>query len=323
MHLLVSHAGAGSDHPQCQSSIPHLALPKLTELLGLLTIRPPVSGSPDSLTPLRERLRAEQVGLTAADGLLPWAALDAYQLGLTKMHGNAGWAWITPCHLRNQGEMFYMEDPHHLRITSQECDTLRMAMQRYFQEDGITLYPLSDSTWLAHGTVFKDLPTASLERVVCNMINNWVPRQENARHLRRLQNEMQMLLYTHAVNEVRKNNKLAAINAFWVSGTGTLANHFDVSNINQSAHNTPQWNHSLRLSAIHDDGAGWVEAWKKLDATLFAELTQRAKVGKYPLTLTLCGERRAITLELQDKPWWMRVKQQFSASAPQQLVQSL
>ena len=66
-----------------------------------------------------------------------------------------------------------------------------------------------------------------------------------------------------------------------------------------------------------------MEAWKKLDATLFAELTQRAKVGKYPLTLTLCGERRAITLELQDKPWWMRVKQQFSASAPQQLVQSL
>ncbi len=323
MHLLVSHAGAGSDHPQCQSSIPHLALPKLTELLGLLTIHPPISGSPESLTPLRQRLRAQYLGLTAADGLLPWAALDAYQLGLTKIHGNAGWAWITPCHLRNQGEMFYMNDPQELRITSQECDTLRVAMQRYFQEDGITLYPLSDSTWLAHGAVFKDLPTASLERVACNTINHWFPRQESTRSLRRLQNEMQMLLHSHAVNEARKTQKLPTINAFWVSGTGTLADTFDVNAMNQNAHTVPSWNHSLRQSAVHDDAAGWVEAWKKLDATVFAELAQRAKMGKHPLVLTLCGEHRAITLELQDKPWWMRVKQQFSASAPQQLVQSL
>lgn len=324
MHFLISHAGAGSDHPQCQAAISQLALPKLTELLGLLTIRPPLSGSPESLTPLRERLRAHHMGLTADDGLVPWAALDAHQLGLTKMHGNAGWGWITPCHLRNQGELFYMDDPQELRITSQECDTLRTAMQRYFQEDGIALYPLSDSTWLAHGAVFKDLPTASLERVVCSTINHWVPRQENARHLRRLQNEMQMLLYTHEVNEKRKTKNLPAINAFWVSGTGTLIQDFNTHTMNQhTSPATPQWNTSLRHAAQRDDAVNWVKAWHELDAGMLAELVQRAKMGKHPLVVTFCGEHRAITLELQDKPWWMRVKQQFSSSAPQQLVQSL
>jgi hypothetical protein len=76
-------------------------------------------------------------------------------------------------------------------------------MKRYFEEDGITLHPLTNGTWLAFGEVFKDLPTASLERVAGTTIDPWMPQQEHAKHLRRLQNEMQMLLYTHAVNDSR------------------------------------------------------------------------------------------------------------------------
>ena len=87
MHLLISHAAPPG--LQCQAAIEQLELPNLTELLGLLTALPPVTGSPDSLTPLHERVRANSLGLHGADGLLPWAALDAQQLGLTKAHGAA------------------------------------------------------------------------------------------------------------------------------------------------------------------------------------------------------------------------------------------
>lgn len=315
MHLFISHAAPTG--PNCQAAIAELSLPNLNELLGQLTPTPPMLGSPDTLTPLAERIRANSLGLQGPDGLIPWAATDAQHLGLTKIHGEAGWAWISPCHLTAQSNQVRMEDPLDLHISPQECETLRSAMKRYFEEDNnITLHPLTNGTWLAFGEVFKDLPTASLERVACNAIDGWMPQQEHAKHLRRLQNEMQMLLYTHAVNDSRTARGLATINAFWISGTGTPGpaptkpparmEHLD----------------SLRKSALQDDAHAWMLAWQDLDNTRLAELLRSVKAGKSE-QLTLCGERTAVTLETQDKPWWGRIQQRFSTTSSQQLLQTL
>ena len=314
MHLFISHAAATGSN--CQAAIAQLALPNLNELLGQLTPIPPLLGSPDTLTPLAERIRANNLGLQGPDGLVPWAATDAQQLGLTKIHGNAGWAWITPCHLTAGSNHVRMEDPLDLHISTQECDTLRGAMKRYFEEDGITLHPLSNGTWLAFGAIFKDLPTASLERVAGNSIDAWMPQQEHAKHLRRLQNEMQMLLYTHAVNDSRTARGLATIHAFWISGTGTPG---------PARTNSPErMDHvdSLRKFALQDDAHAWMQAWQELDSTRLAELLQSVKAGK-PVQLTLCGERTAVTLETQDKPWWGRIQQRFTTASSQQLLQTL
>jgi hypothetical protein len=314
MHLFISHAAPTGLN--CQAAIAQLALPNLTELLGQLTPTPPMLGSPDTLTPLAERIRANNLGLQGPDGLVPWAANDALHLGLTKVHGDAGWAWITPCHLTAQSNQVRMEDPLDLHISTPECDALRSAMKRYFEEDGITLHPLSNGTWLAFGAIFKDLPTASLERVACNSIDQWMPQQEHAKHLRRLQNEMQMLLYTHAVNDSRTARGLATINAFWISGTGTPG---------PARTNPPErMEHldGLRKAALQDDAYAWMQAWQVLDSTRLAELLQNVKAGK-PVQLTLCGERTAVTLETQDKPWWGRIQQRFATTSSQQMLQTL
>lgn len=314
MHVLISHAAPPG--PLCQEAIPTLALPRFTELLGLLTPTPPMLGSPESLTPLPERLRANSLGVQGADGLLPWAALDAQQLGLTKTRGDAGWAWVTPCHLDVQSHHVSMQDPRELNLSAVECETLRAAMLPYFAEDGIELHTLSDNTWLAFGEAFRNLPTASLERVAGTSVDAWMPQQEQARPIRRLQNEMQMLLHTHPINHARAARGATTVNAFWISGTGTpvgepkpATERLDVVD-------------ALRASALAEDALAWSEAWAYLDATVLADLLQRAKAGK-PVTLTLCGERMAATLELQDKPWWSRIQQRFSTASPQQLLQSL
>ena len=314
MHLFISHAAPTGSN--CQAAIAQLALPNLTELLGQLTPCPPMLGSPDTLTPLAERIRANNLGLQGPDGLVPWAATDAQHLGLTKIHGDAGWAWITPCHLTAQSNQVRMDDPMELHVSAQECEVLRGAMKRYFEEDKITLHPLTNGTWLAFGAIFKDLPTASLERVAGNGIDPWMPQQEHAKHLRRLQNEMQMLLYTHAVNDSRAARGLATINAFWISGTGTPG---------PVATNPPErMEHigSLRKPALQDDAYEWMQAWQALDSTRLAELLQSVKAGK-PVQLTLCGERTAVTLKTEDKPWWGRIQQRFSTASSQQLLQTL
>ncbi len=314
MHLLISHAAPTG--LQCQAAIAGLTLPHLNDLLGLLSPTSPLLGSPDTLTPLAERLRANNLGLLGPDGLVPWAATDAQHLGLTKVHGDAGWAWITPCHLNVQSNRVLMDDPADLNISTAECESLRAAMTRYFEQDGITLHPLTNGTWLAVGEVFKDLPTASLERVAGASIDAWMPRQENARLLRRLQNEMQMLLYTHAVNDARSARGLSSVNAFWVSGTGTpttspLITTERLENVD-----------TLRHAALRDDAQAWAQAWQALDNTVLADLLQRVRAGKAE-QITLCGERMAVTLEPKERPWWERIQQRFSTSSPQQLLQTL
>ena len=314
MHLFISHAAPTG--PNCQAAIAELSLPNLNELLAQLSPTPPMLGSPDTLTPLDERIRANSLGLQGPDGLIPWAATDAQHLGLTKVHGDAGWAWITPCHLTAHSNQVRMDDPLDLHISTPECDTLRSAMKRYFEEDNITLHPLSNGTWLAYGAVFKDLPTASLERVAGNSIDIWMPQQEHAKHLRRLQNEMQMLLYTHAVNDSRTVRGLPTINAFWISGTGTPTS--------EPAKPLARMDHldGLRKAALQDDAYAWMQAWQELDNIRLAELLRSVKAGK-AVQLTLCGERTAVTLETQDKPWWGRIQQRFSTASSQQLLQTL
>lgn len=315
MHLLISHAAPTGS--QCQAALAQLALPRLTELLGLLTPLAPLGGSPGTLTPLVERVRANALGLEGADGLIPWAATDAQQLGLTKTSGLTGWAWVTPCNWRPQSNHVSMGHPEDLQLTPLECDALRTSVQPYFNEDGIALHPLASGAWLAQGAVFKDLPTASLERVAGASVDAWLPRQPQAKPLRKLQSEMQMLLHTHPVNDDRARRNAPTINAFWVSGTGTP----------QAAPRPPdiplRHDDSLKTPTRQDHVAHWTTAWHALDGGAIAEALQRAKNNK-PVRLTLCGERQAMTWELlQQQAWWNRLQNRMTSSAPQQLLGTL
>ena len=313
MHTVIPHAAPSGD--QCRAALPQLQLPNLAALLELLTPTPPLIGTADSLSPLHERVHAKAVGLQGADGLIPWAALDAHHLGLTKSHGTTGWAWVTPCHWDVQADHVSMEDPHHLNLDAHESEALRAAMQQYFAEDGITLHTLSNSTWLAHGEVFAELPTASVARACGNQVDSWIPRLPQAQKLRRLQNEMQMLLYTHPVNDARGARGATTVNSFWVSGTGRL----DVA---PPPVEKVEVLHALDDAARRDDAHAWLEAWHTLDRTVIATLLNRAKANQ-AMELTLCGERMAPTFILQSSPWWNRLQRKFTAPPPPELLATL
>ena len=99
-------------------------------------------------------------------------------------HGDTGWAWITPCHWQINADHVAMDHPDTLALDAHEIDALREAMQPYFAEDGITLHSLNHSTWLAHGEILCDLPTASLARACGAKVDRWMPRVAQARSLR-------------------------------------------------------------------------------------------------------------------------------------------
>ena len=296
MHTMITDVAPLG--PRCQAALPNLRLPKLQGLLRRLPNPQQMRATPDSLTPLAERLYAQALGLPAADGLVPWAALDASQRQLrlqpapntdaSARTGSAsapvGWAWITPCHWQINSDHVAMHDPATLQLTAEESAALRIAMQPYFAEDGLALHPSEPGTWLACGSVLHQLPTAALARVSGDIVDRWLPRQAEARVLRRLQNEMQMLLYTHPVNAARSARGLPEVNSFWISGTGTL----DGSQIDSDV---------VRLDALHhanqaDDATAWTAAWEALDHDAIGPLNAAAERGE-PVKLTLCGQQGA------------------------------
>jgi hypothetical protein len=164
------------------------------------------------------------------------------------------------------------------------------------------------------------LATASLERVRGQSVDRWMPRQDAAKLVRRLQNEMQMLLYTHPINDARVARGAPMVNSFWLSGTGDLPPH--PAPVLQAT-----VLHALTAPALRDDAQAWVQAWQALDAGPLAELVTSLKNGLLPeatpIALTLCGSNRALTWSLQPRSLWRHLSAAFNAPRPASILKTL
>jgi hypothetical protein len=285
VHLLIPFASSIDE--ACKQVFRTIALPQLEKLLVRL-----VPGESDiadefTLSMPHERVLARQYGLPCEDGRIPWAAWQVEQAG--REAGGKAWASITPCHWTVASNHINMNHPQELHLDAAESRTLLAAMRPFFEQDGIALEYEAPTLWLANGELFRNLATASLDRVVGRTIDDWIPRAPEAKILRRLQQEMQMLLYTHPVNEERVRGGSLPVNSFWAFGTGALP----------APHATApppglQITHSLRDAALLADWHTWAAAWQQLDSKECARLVEAADSGE-PVTLTLCGERSART----------------------------
>ena len=256
-----------------------------------------------SLSTPHERVLAKALGLpgfeTMPDGLIPWAAWQARQpSGLQDQPGQA-WAFITPCHWAMGREHATLTDPAALSLTEPDAQTLLQAMQPYFETEGISLYAAAPNRWLAEGEVFRDLPTASLDRVIGRNVDAWLPASKK---IKLLQNEMQMLLYTHPLNDERSAKRLQTVNSFWLSGTGALAQTPTTSMPAPGV----TINRSLVQAAFTDDWTAHAQAWAALDAGDVAVLLAR-QTGGESVRLSLCGETEALTFETSNPSLLARV----------------
>ncbi len=270
-------------------TLPAQALPQLRALLQGMRPVAEARGDAHSLTPPHERLLAEALGWRAcADGLLPWAAEAARQAGHA---GKGPWGWVTLCHWAMGREHATLSDPQ--ALDEAESRQLMAAMQPFFEEDGIRLHYLQPLRWLAEGEPLAQ-PTASLDRVLGRNVDPWLPSARDARVLRRLQNEMQMLLYTHPVNEARQQRRQLSVNSLWFSGTGALPSP-----------STPPGaarpddlclTRTLAEPALAEDWSAYAQAWQTIDGTLLKDLLLQQQAGQ-TVRLSLCGERGSLTLE--------------------------
>ena len=304
-HLIVPFAQCSGD--EWLQVVTALELKNLRQLLRGMKLIASDSGQADSLSPPHERVLASALGLsTNTDGLIPWAALDA-----NAVPGQA-WAVITPCHWAMGREHATLTDPATLGMTQTESRILLAAMQPYFATEGITLHYLQPDRWLANGEVFGNLPTASLDRVLGRNVDRWLA---NSKAIKLLQNEMQMLLYTHFVNDERSAKGQRTVNSFWLSGSGALTDttlakpHIKTTN-------------GLAQVALANDWSAYLDAWMKLDANDVAVLLAQQKSGQ-TVRLSLCGESHAMTFETAKQGVLAKIKNTLSPQSPINLLKQL
>lgn len=315
MHLLIPFAFCSSEG--CRQALTPLKLPNLEKLLRRLAPQPMDSGDESSLSPPHERALARALNLPVADGLIPWAALQA-QTTLATPEAGSAWAFITPCHWRTGSKHVAMGGVPLPDFAAQESQALLAAMQPYFSEDGINLHYEKPERWLARGAVFNDLATASLDRVVGRDVAHWLPAASSAIPLQRLQSEMQMLLYHHPVNDARAARGVPIVNSFWISGTGALPE------MPHQAATAPKpvLVTSLREAALGEDWPAWAQAWQALDATECAALLATLSQGG-SFELTLCGERSAQTFMARPPSILANFLSLFGSQPPSLLLEQL
>ncbi len=283
MHLLIPFACL--QLPAARAALDERRLSNLHRLLRELEPMPMELAGDTSLSLPHERAFALACGFGAPDGLLPLAAHARALAGHST--GSTAWAWVSPVHWDVAAAHIGMANPATLQLHADESLELLQAMQPYFTQDGITLHYESAARWWAGGPTLGAWASASIDRVLlASDISRWMPAQPA---LRRLQNEMQMLLYTHPVNAARERRGVPVVNSFWLHGSGVLP---------PAAQTTPApglvLDDSLRQAALAHDAPAWAAAWAAVDAGPCAALWRALQAGA-TVQLTLCGERAAQT----------------------------
>lgn len=270
------------------------ALPRLPNLDALLRrLRPESCIECDENNPSdpAELATARALGLPSEPGKIPWAAVETNTIGTPC-------AWLIPCHWQLGMDHVLLADSALLALDEEHSRSLLAAAEPLFREDGMDVRYVMPNAWLAQGEMFRELSTWSMTRATGRRLtpgllaNTPVPAQ--AALLRRLQSELQMLLYTHPVNDARESAGQLPINALWITGAGVLSEphppRADVAVENRLILAEQAQAGTLLSQAI----AAHHEAWRELDADSGQRLLAALEAG-HEVRLTLCGPARALS----------------------------
>lgn len=213
---------------------------------------------------------------------LPLTALQRYGQGAET--SQLAWGTLQLVHWQVGRDEIVLHPQLDLHVTQAEHEAIEKNIAPLLAEDGFALHAQSAGMWHVSGADLAELECATPERAAGRDMRSFAPQQKDAssatsktaaRKWQRIANELQMLLYTHAVNDARAANSQLTLNAVWLSGCGTLP---------EPAPAAPAWTHV------------YVNSVDALEAAL--EKHQ-------PATLTLCSQSACVTLQKQ--PAWKRI----------------
>ena len=155
----------------------------------------------------------------------PYAAFR--RLGEANMPADANtayWLCSDPVHLRFHKEHLILADSSSFGIELCEAQAFADALNQHFSDIG-RFYVATAERWYLQLIDYAGLDrfdVSPLSAVAGRSIERLLPETAQAKALRKLLNEVQMLLHAHATNQQREDDGRLPINSLWLWGGGML-----------------------------------------------------------------------------------------------------
>ncbi len=131
----------------------------------------------------------------------------------------AFWMFATPVNMQLGRDSYFLTDPDTTPISREESVMLIESLNAHFDGFGVCFY-LLNGVWFLGLDKDPQIITADINRVKNQDIADYLPQGEGALAWNKLQNEIQMLLFSHPVNQAREAQGLPVINSLWCYGLG-------------------------------------------------------------------------------------------------------
>lgn len=136
---------------------------------------------------------------------------------------NAFWLRVEPLQMVPDRDTLVLIPPQDLAITDTESKALIEAFNAHFEQDRVQLEYGSPTDWYLRIAQPIDIQTVPLEKAAYQSVNERYPQGNAATYWHQLMNEVQMLFYTHPVNEARREKGWPEINSIWIWGEGQIS----------------------------------------------------------------------------------------------------
>ncbi len=150
-------------------------------------------------------------GLSGDVGVAPvCASFDGLEEGI--------WMRADPVHVRLQREQVVLLPD--ITISPEETQQFCLSLNAHFQNEGMMFFAPHPQRWYVKLYKQPDITTVSLSQASGNNIHGNLPKGLEARFWHQRFNEIQMLLYSHPVNENREARGELTVNSLWFWGNG-------------------------------------------------------------------------------------------------------
>jgi len=267
---------------------------------------------------------AHALGHSAQDGLAAWGHIAFKNQfpshpAASTLDGaptDDGFALVHLCHWQVGAGHVLMNRASD--ITPQMSERIRENIAALFKSEDIELFAYRSDTFIAKSKHFKNLPSASLNKVMNDNVLPWLvgapskdsPNvdtnlQASIHLLRRLQSEVQMHLYDHPIDPSLKNS----VNSIWYAGTGqapSLALEFSLIGATHD-HGTELYKgpssqilclHGLTQHWQNHALENWIHQFKDMDETILSQFIDHPNVN-----IVLCGHQGFKAWHGSQKNW--------------------
>lgn len=149
----------------------------------------------------------------------PNAAFIWQQLG--NHAGEAYWFYAAPVHFALQRDSFSLAEPIPLTLEKAEADALTSVLNKHFEHDDMQFF-WHENQWFLALQHNPHIETTAPEAAINKDVSKFLPTGAGAIKWASFQNELQMLLFEHPVNQSREAKGLPAVNSIWCYGGGQL-----------------------------------------------------------------------------------------------------